>query len=117
MRIEIRRDEDGNLSVYLSSRNARLDLSSKSLDDRASLMLAAFFACIVRLEPLIEDFKELEAHDEESLELANKLKLYITDRARVAGHSVGTDGAFLSFKNKLYSVFELNDELEGKFED
>ena len=117
MRIELGRDKNGKLSACLRSKRARLDLSSKGLDDEASIMLAAFFACLMRFAPIIKEFKELETHDEESLELAQGLKLYITDKARVAGYSVGVDGAFLSFKNKLYSVFELNDELEGKFED
>lgn len=74
-------------------------------------VLKAFWNSFKTAEPIIRDFKELKEHDEIKSVIADgSVTLYITDKAEVAGNSVGSDGAYLEYENNLYSISSLKGE-------
>lgn len=111
--------KSGELMFYINDTNSRVSLGygekilSTKLTKGQKNLLDKFFEAFKACPAVIENFKEIEAHNEKQADLHLGLKLYCTDTAKVAGHDVGMDGFYIGFENKLVSFNELNEALNA----
>ncbi len=106
--------KDGTIMFYINDYETKVSIgfgeriyTSKFTKGQGKLW-GRFWDKLETIEPIIKNFKELAPHKELSNTLDRDVKLYVTNIAEVAGHSVGADGAYFSYGNNLYSFFDFN---------